>query len=170
MMASILRLAASLPLRLAAGCLFVMMVLTFGDVIGRSVLSAPIPGAAELTELLLAAVVFLAMPATCLFERHISVDLLDGFLPRFLIRWRDAAMNLLFGVLLVWPVMACWTSGLRILGYGEVTLYLRLSVGGIILFITAGLAAGAAAMVLRGVCLIVNPALVGSMEPRRGDA
>ena len=145
---------ARLPLWIAAASLFAMMVLTFTDVIMRSFASSPLPGAAEITEILLAATVFAAMPATSLWGRHISVDLFDGF---WAARLREGLVNLIFGVLLWWPVVKCWESGLRTMGYGEVTLYLRLPVGWIIYLIAAGLTLSAVAMILRGIFILFVP-------------
>ncbi|MCC6007565.1 MAG: TRAP transporter small permease [Rhodobacteraceae bacterium] len=163
-----LRFAANLPLRLAAVMLFIMMVLTFADVIGRSTFSAPIPGAAELTAILLAAVVFLALPATGFLDRHISVDLIDGALSERVRRYRDAAINIGFAVALYWPIKAAWTSATRTLGYGEVTLYLGFSVGAIGMAITVGLAAGALSLLLRGVALLAFPDALTRMERSLG--
>ncbi|RYH02126.1 TRAP transporter small permease [Salipiger sp. IMCC34102] len=145
---------ARLPLWIAAASLFAMMALTFADVILRSFANAPIPGAAEVTEILLAATVFAALPATSLWGRHIAVDLFDGYL---FARRRDGLVNLIFGILLFWPVAKCLESASRTMGYGEVTLYLRVPVGWILYFIAVALALSAAAMVLRGVFILFVP-------------
>ncbi|MGJ8546021.1 MAG: TRAP transporter small permease [Sulfitobacter sp.] len=148
------------PLWLAAAALFVMMVLTFADVTLRSVASAPIPGAAELTEILLAVVVFVSLPLVVMTDRQISVDLLDHLMSARTRRWRDAAGNLIVGVLLFWPVWRCWVSTMRTFGYEEVTLYLRIPVGWIFMLVTIGLAVAAVCMLLRGVILLWRPALL----------
>ncbi|SEO66580.1 TRAP-type C4-dicarboxylate transport system, small permease component [Salinihabitans flavidus] len=145
---------ARIPLWLAISALFAMMVLTFTDVLLRSFASAPIPGAAELTEVFLATTVFAAMPATSLWGRHISVDLFDSFVAA---RIREGLANFIFGILLFWPVVKCWESGARTIGYGEVTLYLRLPVGWIIYLIAAGMTLAACAMILRGIFILLMP-------------
>ena len=67
-------------LKLTAGAsvivLLSMMLLTSADVIARYVFNRPISGAFELTEVLLAVLVFLAMPMTTASDGHIRVDLL----------------------------------------------------------------------------------------------
>ncbi|MBL6428960.1 MAG: TRAP transporter small permease [Maritimibacter sp.] len=146
--------AARLPLWIAGASLLTMMGLTFADVVMRSFASAPITGAAEITEILLAATVFAAMPATSLWGRHISVDLFDSYL---FARARDGLMNLIFGVLLWWPVIKCWESAARTMGYGEVTLYLRIPVAWLLFFIAIGLGLSAAAMILRGIFILFLP-------------
>lgn len=146
--------AARLPLWVAGASLLAMMLLTFADVIMRSFANAPITGAAEITEILLAATVFAAMPATSLWGRHISVDLFDSYL---FARARDGVVNLIFGALLWWPVVKCWESAVRTMGYGEVTLYLRIPVGWLLFFIAVGLGLSAAAMILRGIFVLFVP-------------
>ena len=56
--------------------LFVMMALTAADVIGRYVLNAPISGAFEIVQYLMAIVVFAALPVTTASDSHLSVSLI----------------------------------------------------------------------------------------------
>jgi TRAP-type C4-dicarboxylate transport system permease small subunit len=65
----------------AGAALFGIMVLTFLDVIGRKLLSQSIPGSLELTELLMVAVIFGALPAVCRRGEHVQFDSLDPYLP-----------------------------------------------------------------------------------------
>ncbi|WP_088625826.1 TRAP transporter small permease [Oceanicola sp. 22II-s10i] len=62
---------------IAAVLLFLLMMMTFVDVIGRNFFNRPLNGAAEMTELILAAVVFLMLPFIAIRQKHIVVDLLD---------------------------------------------------------------------------------------------
>jgi len=61
--------------------LLALMGLTCVDVVGRYVLGAPVPGSLELTELLLAALIFTALPLVSASGEHVTVDLLDHWLP-----------------------------------------------------------------------------------------
>lgn len=162
MIAKATKQAVKAPLWVAAGALFTMMVLTFADVTLRSLASAPIPGAAELTEILLAIVVFVALPLVAFKDRQISVDLLDHMMSARTRRWRDAAANIVLGVLLFWPVWRCWISTMRTFGYNEVTLYLRIPIAWVFLLVTAALAISAICMVVRGVVLLWRPELLQS--------
>ncbi|HSH57106.1 MAG TPA: TRAP transporter small permease, partial [Halomonas sp.] len=69
----------------AGATLFGMMLLTTVDVIGRYFFNAPILGAVELTQLMLAALVFLSLPVVCWRQEHVSVDLLDAIFPARLV-------------------------------------------------------------------------------------
>jgi len=75
----LIRRGAGLLLGLA--CLLVLaglIGLTCVDVVARYAFNSPIAGAYELTELLLAALIFLALPLTTAAGEHIEVELLDG--------------------------------------------------------------------------------------------
>jgi len=56
--------------------LLLMMFLTVGDVIGRYFFSMPIPGTFEVTNLMLALLVFLTLGYTQLKKGHISIDVI----------------------------------------------------------------------------------------------
>lgn len=63
--------------------LFLMMILTVGDVVGRYFFNNPISGTFELTTLMLALVVFFSIGYTQLRRGHISIDVLvSRFSPR----------------------------------------------------------------------------------------
>jgi TRAP-type C4-dicarboxylate transport system permease small subunit len=75
--------AAGLLNRLSAGILFAMMLLTMADVILRKVLSRGILGTLELTEFMMAGVVFLALAQTERLDRNVQMDLvMQRFRPR----------------------------------------------------------------------------------------
>lgn len=61
---------------LACLALLAMMVLVAGDVFGRYLLGAPLPGAIELVQYAMTIVVFAALPSVTLRRSHISLDLL----------------------------------------------------------------------------------------------
>lgn len=65
---------------LAAVMIFAMALLTFADVIGRYVFSAPIQGTFEIVGLLLGVVTFAALPLITYSRSHITVDLFDSFI------------------------------------------------------------------------------------------
>ncbi len=67
--------------------LLLVMVITFIDVIGRYVFSAPIKGAIELTELIQTIFIVTGIWIVTIKNRHITVDLFDRFLPRFFQHW-----------------------------------------------------------------------------------
>ncbi|MDH3232924.1 MAG: TRAP transporter small permease [Alphaproteobacteria bacterium] len=78
----------------AAGIvLFALMAVTMVDVVGRYVFSAPLPGGNEIVQILMAAIIYAALPSVCRQEAHITVDLLDGLTPRRVVPFRQMVMN-----------------------------------------------------------------------------
>ena len=63
---------------LSRWCWPALIGLTCVDVVARYAFNSPVNGAYELTELLLASLIFLALPLTTAAGEHIEVELLDG--------------------------------------------------------------------------------------------
>lgn len=81
-------------------CLFLfgMMILTFIDVAGRYIFNSPIYGAYEIIYLMMPALIFLALPILCFREGHVTIDLLDGIIPRRVKRWQAILVNIVSAV------------------------------------------------------------------------
>ncbi len=67
---------------LCALLIFVMMILTFADVVGRYVFTAPIFGAAEMIQFLLAMTIFAGLCLVNAHDTHITVDIFEARLER----------------------------------------------------------------------------------------
>jgi len=65
--------------------------LTLADVVGRYWFDAPVTGAFELTQLMLGALVFAALPLTTAAGEHVEVDIIYGLSPT----WCRRAMRVL---------------------------------------------------------------------------
>lgn len=98
----ILNRLETILLGLAAVLLLALMAVTGIDVVGRYLLNAPLSGAFEMTELLLGALVFMALPLVSRNGAHVEVDLVATILPR--------AVNRALGIFaaLVSAVALCW--------------------------------------------------------------
>lgn len=133
----------------AGATLFGMMLLTTADVTGRFIFNSPILGAVELTQLMLAAVIFLSLPVVCWREEHVSVDLLDAVFPARWIWVRQVVVNLIV-TLALW-VMAgrVWALGVRAFDWGDVTEFLRIPVGYLIYLMAIMLALSALLTLMR---------------------
>ncbi|MBY5932732.1 TRAP transporter small permease [Tateyamaria omphalii] len=153
-----LSLLTRLPGLLASTALFALMLLTFADVMLRSMLNAPIEVAADLTRVLMAIMVFSVLPVLSGKGQHVSVDLLDGPFRRWgLARWRDAVGNVFCGLLLVWPAQRVWVLAERSRSYGDVSEYLRLPLFYIGWFIAAMTAVTALVLLIRGLVFAFAP-------------
>ena len=107
------RLARALEV-VAAALLIALMLVTGLDVIGRYALNAPLPGAFELTQLLLAALIFTALPLVSRAGGHVEVDLVVAALPAPLVR----ALGVLAAVVSA-GVLVFYAFRLALLGIGQ---------------------------------------------------
>ncbi|SOE08917.1 TRAP-type C4-dicarboxylate transport system permease small subunit [Hoeflea halophila] len=159
--AKLLNRLAELPMLLAAATLFVLMVLTFSDVIMRSTFSAPIEAATELTRIAMAVIVFSALPVVSGRANHIVVDLLDPLFHRLRIeRVLEGLITLICGVLLYWPAMRSFDLAARARNYGDLTEYLAIPVFYITWFIAFMTLVTALSMALRGLVILFKPDLL----------
>jgi len=80
--------------------LFAMMALTFIDVGGRYLFDSPLPAAYEIVSFIMPGIIFCALPTVNLREGHVTIDLLDSFVPERLVRWQNFTVNLFAGIVL----------------------------------------------------------------------
>lgn len=157
-LATLVWIVRALPSALASAALFALMLLTFLDVMLRSTLNAPIEIAADLTRLLMAIVVFSALPLLSFEGRQISVDLLDEVFDRLRIRRViEVIVTLFCGVILFWPAQRVMVLAERSESYGDRMEYLKMPLHYIEWFIAIMTLATAVALLLRAVFLIVSP-------------
>jgi TRAP-type C4-dicarboxylate transport system permease small subunit len=77
-----------------------MVLLTFTDVIGRRLFNTPVFGANDITEHLMAIIVFSGLPLLTLQRGHLSIDLLDTWLLRPGFRWWHKVVDVLIAAVL----------------------------------------------------------------------
>ncbi|EWG99364.1 TRAP transporter small permease [Halomonas sp. BC04] len=156
----------------AGATLFAMMLLTTADVTGRYFFNSPILGTVELTQLMLAAVVFLSLPVVCWREEHVSVDLLDTIFPSRLIWIRQVIVNLIVTAALWVMAQRVWALGVRAMEWGDVTEFLRIPNGYLIFLISTMLAVSALLTLLRAVLYFLEGINVlergGPLSPEKG--
>ena len=113
----------------AAAALFLMMLLTFADVVGRKVLNASIVGSVELTELCMLGTIFIAMPLVSLAGEHVIFDLLDPMLPASLQRWQRVISNAFCAVLVLGGAWLIHGRAARVFEDGDTTAQLQIPTG-----------------------------------------
>ena len=105
--------------------LFAMMTLVVLDVAGRYLFNAPISGSFEITEFLLALLVFAALPVVTREDKHISVSVMENMLGGR-VRFVQRLFVLGFGAvglgLIAWRL---WTGGDKLAAGRQVTGYLE---------------------------------------------
>ncbi len=167
-MSSLIRIAgviALAPTALAVLALFAMMVMTFFDVVLRSTINTPIEAATELTRIMMAVVVFATLPVISARNDHIAVDLMDGYFKPAAARLRDAAIALICGAMLWWPAERVVVLAKRAESYGDVTEYLAIPQHYIAWFVAVFTYLTMAALIVRGLILIVEPRALEAAAP-----
>jgi TRAP-type C4-dicarboxylate transport system permease small subunit len=109
-------------------------MITVIDVVGRYFFDSPLPGGFELTEFLMAGIVYTGIPPTSWRDGHISVDLFDDVTPNGLVPIRQilvhTACTACFGVF-AWQL---FDLARQIAVDGDVTEYLRLPSAPVVYF------------------------------------
>jgi TRAP-type C4-dicarboxylate transport system permease small subunit len=117
---------------LAAAALLAIMLLTAVDVLGRKFLAASVPGALELTELLMVAVIFAGLPLVSLQAEHVVFDTLDSRLPPRLLRLQRSLIDALCAAALAGLAGLMWVKAGQMASYGDITAQLRLPVAPVV--------------------------------------
>lgn len=137
-------------LALAGGWVLLgIAALTVGDALLRKLLSRPLPGVFESSELLLAAVIFFAMPYTGLTDGHVSVDLLTG---RLSVRAQSIIVGLNALVCAVILAFIAYQMGFLAAEYwrtGRTTITMRIPIVPFIVPVTAAAALAALGFVVQ---------------------
>ena len=111
---------------IAAAVMFGLMALTCVDVVGRYFLNRPVPGGFELTEILLAALIFAGLPLVSLRDEHVTVDLFDPVTPDWLFRIQHVvacAVGVVCSGYLAWRL---WLRAEHMDRVGETTAVLKI--------------------------------------------
>jgi TRAP-type transport system small permease protein len=84
----------------AGSVLFLMMFITTLDVLGRSLLNKPLPGGVEITEMMLAALIFCALPLVSKSREHIVIDTFDFAMSKRFKRACDVLADIVSGFIM----------------------------------------------------------------------
>jgi TRAP-type C4-dicarboxylate transport system permease small subunit len=118
----------------ASGILFAMMLLTFADVVGRYVFNRPVPGAFEVTELLLLVLIFAGLPLVVHADEHAVMDFIDRLLGPRRQRAVDRAIQGLAAAVMFLLAWLIWRKADRIWAYRDATDVLRIVYGPFVYF------------------------------------
>ena len=110
----------------SAVVLFAMMLVTAIDVAGRYVFNKPIPGGFELTEILLAALIYCGLPLVSARREHIVIDTFDPMFSKALKRGLDMVAEVVCAVALAGVGWLIFLRANRIVEYGDTTSVLKL--------------------------------------------
>ena len=114
---------------LAGTALLAIMALTLVDVLGRKWLSQSVPGALEMTEILMVVVIFAALPLVSWHGEHVVFDALDSLLPAWLRRLQQVVVDALCCAALAGLAWLLWQKAASMASYGDTTAQLKLPLG-----------------------------------------
>ena len=124
----------------AAVILFVLMLITFADVVARYLFNFPIRGAFEITELMLLVLIFAGLPLVSHADEHVTMDFIDHMLPEPVLRALERTVHALCSAVLFFLAWLIWLKAGKIAAYGDTTEVLRVLVAPFVYFMTAMIA------------------------------
>jgi len=104
---------------IAAIATLAMMALVVGNIVGRYLFNTPVTGTLEITESLLAVIIFLAVAMTQYQDGHIRVSILTRRLSRPWARIFNIGAMLLGAAFFVWCSVASWNFALQSYSFDE---------------------------------------------------
>jgi TRAP-type C4-dicarboxylate transport system permease small subunit len=109
----------------SATVLFVMMMITAVDVIGRYVLNKPLTGGFEITEMLLAALIYCGLPLVSQRREHIVIDTFDPLMSARVKRVLDVVAEIVCSLTLGGIGYLIFRRAARVAEYGDTTSVLK---------------------------------------------
>ena len=109
----------------SATVLFLMMMITAVDVIGRYVLNRPLTGGFEITEMLLAALIYCGLPLVSQRREHIVIDTFDPLMSARVKRALDVVAEIVCSLTLGGIGYLIFRRAARVAEYGDTTNVLK---------------------------------------------
>ena len=105
--------------------LFLMMMITAVDVIGRYVFNKPLTGGFEITEMLLAALIYCGLPLVSQRREHIVIDTFDPLMSARVKRALDVVAEIVCSLTLGGIGYLIFRRAARVAEYGDTTSVLK---------------------------------------------
>ena len=109
----------------SASVLFLMMTITAVDVIGRYLFNKPLAGGFEITEMLLAALIYCGLPLVSQRREHIVIDTFDPLMSARVKRALDVVAEIVCSVTLGGIGYLIFRRAARVAEYGDTTSVLK---------------------------------------------
>jgi TRAP-type transport system small permease protein len=122
------RLATACDIALASVAgflLFAMMTLTFIDVVMRYFFNAPIKGGFEVTEMMMAVLIFAGLPLVSRKNEHVTIDAFDRFFPAAVRRVLHVLIHLVCAATLVGMAWLLYRKAGNFAEIGDITQTLK---------------------------------------------
>ena len=121
----------------ASVILFLMMVLTFVDVVARYLFNFPLRGGFEVTELMLLALIFAGLPLVSHADEHVTMDFIDRILPPRGAMLVVRVAHVLCSAVMFFLAWQVWIKAGKISSYGDTTNVLKISIAPFVYFMVA---------------------------------
>ena len=103
-----------------------LVTITVIDVAGRYLFNFPLAGASEITEILLAIIIFIGLPYITKEEGHVTVSIFTQKLSLIHSKIHSIIINTLIFILLIFISKNLLYHGLNLYSYNEITTYLEI--------------------------------------------
>ena len=110
----------------AGSLLFAMMALTFTDVVMRYLFNAPLRGGFEVTEVMMAVLIFAGLPLVSRRNEHVTIDAFDRMIPEWLHRVLHRVVHLVCTLALVGMSWLLFRKAGSFAEVGDVTQTLKI--------------------------------------------
>ncbi|MEO7244726.1 MAG: TRAP transporter small permease [Rubrivivax sp.] len=110
----------------SAVVLFLMMMVTTVDVVGRYLFNKPLNGGFEITEMMLAALIYCALPLVSQRREHIVIDTFDPLMSARVKRALDVLAEIICALTLGGLGYLIFQRAARVASYGDTTNVLLL--------------------------------------------
>ena len=113
-----------------------IMLLTCADVAGRYVMSKPVPGALEVTEIMMGALIFASLPLVTLRNQQVTIDLFAPFIPAFVKPALHALIHITSSLCMGVISWRLWVRAGQMLQQGDTTAVLQLEIWPLVYFMS----------------------------------
>jgi len=103
-----------------------LVLITVIDVLGRYLLSLPLPGTTEITEIILGALIYIGLPYITRLEEHVTVSLFTNYFRNSIIKIQKIVINFIVSVILFIIARQLYMHGLDLNIYNEITTFLQM--------------------------------------------
>ena len=113
-----------------------IMLLTCIDVAGRYVMSLPVPGALEVTEIMMGALIFASLPLVTLRNQQVTIDLFEHFIPKLVKPALQVLIQIVSGMCLTVISWRLWVKAGQLLEQGDTTAVLQWKIWPLVYFMS----------------------------------
>jgi TRAP-type C4-dicarboxylate transport system permease small subunit len=109
-----------------AAMVFLLMMITLVDVLGRNLFNLPLPASFEITRLTLGMMVFVALPLISASDEHVTIGLFNGLFRGRAANRKQFVVSLFVSFLCVVWARELWVQAAALAQQNEVMMFLKI--------------------------------------------